>query len=329
MRWDDRLPRHARLACGIVAALATQANGSGSTAVRTAPGDFAITLLGTGNPRPSLDRFGPCTLVEAGGVRFLVDAGRGTTERLFQIDGGPLLRGTDRVFLTHLHSDHVVGLADLWLTGWLFGRQTPLLLAGPAGTADLALHLERAFAFDVRVRSADEGLPEQAARFRARDLEPGLVLDQDGVRVTAFAVDHGPVRPAFGYRIEFGGRTVVLSGDTRATDAIVEQSRGVDVLVHEVISPEVERRRAALLDPKAIERVLARHASPEECGRIFARARPRLAVYSHIVPSPATAADLEPPTRRFYDGPLAVGHDLMTITIGDSIEITTRDGSAR
>lgn len=290
---------------------------------------FRVTLLGTGNPRPSLDRFGPATLVEAGDMRVLVDAGRGATERLFQIDGGPLLRATSTVLLTHLHSDHLVGLADVWLTGWLFGRATPIELVGPAGTRDMASNLVRAFAFDVRMRTTDEGLAPDGARIEARDVMPGVVLRRGGLTVTAFAVAHGPVDPAFGYRFDLDGRSLVISGDTTAIDALVEHARGADVLVHEVVSPEVERRRAAMLDEAAIERVIARHATPEECGRLFAKIRPRLAVYSHIVPSVATADDLVAPTRRAYDGPLAVGHDLMTITIGERIEVGTRDAKAR
>jgi ribonuclease Z len=290
---------------------------------------FRVTLLGTGNPRPSIDRFGPAILVEAGDTRLLFDCGRGATQRLFQIGGAPLLRSIDAVFLTHLHSDHVVGLPDLWLTGWLFGRTWPLALFGPKGTADMATHLTAAYAFDLRMRQADEGLAPNGGRLKARDALPGVLFQKDGVTVVAFAVDHGPVRPAFGYRIDFAGRTVVLSGDTRAVDAVAERAKGADLLVHEVIAPDAERRLAAVTDPKAVERILAHHATLEECGRLFAKARPRLAVYSHIVPSPATEEDLVPPTRKFYDGPLEVGHDLMAITIGARIDVSTRDGTTR
>jgi ribonuclease Z len=290
---------------------------------------FRVTLLGTGNPRPSIDRFGPAILVEAGGTRLLFDCGRGTTQRLFQIEGAPLLRSIDAVFLTHLHSDHVVGLPDLWLTGWLFGRHWPLALFGPKGTAEMAAHLTAAFDFDLKMRQQDEGLPPNGSRLKSKDGSPGLLFQKDGLSVVAFAVDHGPVRPAFGYRIDFAGRTVVLSGDTRPTDAVAAQAKGADLLVHEVIAPDAERRLAALDDPKAIEKILARHATPEDCGRLFAKARPRLAVYSHIVPSPATDADLIPPTRKFYDGPLEVGHDLMAITLGAKIEVTTLPGLQR
>jgi ribonuclease Z len=290
---------------------------------------FRVTLLGTGNPRPSIDRFGPAILVEAGDTRLLFDCGRGAAQRLFQIDGAPLLRSIDAVFLTHLHSDHIVGLPDLWLTGWLFGRTWPLPLFGPKGTAELATHLTAAFAFDLKMRQQDEGLAPNGGRLKARDAAPGVLYQHSGLTVVAFAVDHGPVRPAFGYRIDFAGHTVVLSGDTRATAAVAAQAKGADLLVHEVIAPDAERRLAAVTDPKAIERILARHATPEECGQLFAKARPRLAVYSHIVPSPATADDLVPPTRKYYDGPLEVGHDLMAITIGAKIEVTDRPATQR
>jgi ribonuclease Z len=290
--------------------------------------EIIVTLLGTGNPRPAPDRFGPSILVEAASERLLVDAGRGNTIRLFEIGGGALLSGITAVLLTHLHSDHVVGVPDLWLTGWIFGRARPLEIVGPAGTAELAAGLERAYAFDVRMRrDVDERLPAGGARLAAREVRPGVVLDRNSVRVTAFAVDHAPVTPAFGYRIEYAGRSVVFSGDTRFSPAVIAAARGADVLVHEVLSPEVERARTQVKDPAAVERIIAHHTTPEEAGRIFTAVSPRLAVYSHIVPSPATAADLTGPTRRTWKGPLEVGEDLMRIRIGSRVIVDRRAAS--
>jgi ribonuclease Z len=152
-----------------------------------------------------------------------------------------------------------------------------------------------------------------------------VVFDQDGLLVTAFAVDHGAVAaPAYGYRIDYQGRSAAVSGDTRFFEPIVDHARGVDVLIHEVIAPEVEMRRAQVQGAAALERIIARHASPEQVGTIFARVKPKLAVYSHIVPSPTTAEDLVAPTRRSYTGPLAVGYDLMTIIIGDTVDVFPR-----
>ena len=116
--------------------------------------EFRVTLLGTGNPTPSLTRFGPGILIQAGDETLVFDSGRGAAQRLYQL--GVPFQKINAVFLTHLHSDHIVGLPDLWLTGWLIGRTTsPLKLIGPAGTTEMAGYLEKAFAFDVRMRIED------------------------------------------------------------------------------------------------------------------------------------------------------------------------------
>jgi ribonuclease Z len=229
------------------------------------------------------------------------------------------------VFLTHLHSDHTVGLPDLFLTAWVFGRSTPHRLVGPSGTVDMARHLEAAYAYDRAVRARDEGFVPAGATLDATDVAPGVVFDAGGLRVTAFPVDHGAfATPAYGYRVDYLGRSAAFSGDTRYFEGLVEHAVGVDVLVHEVISPEVEMRRAQVQGAGALERIIARHASPEQAGTIFARVKPRLAVFSHIVPSPTSAEDLVAPTRRTYSGPLAVGYDLMTIVIGDTVDVFPR-----
>jgi ribonuclease Z len=316
-----------QVAIGVVLVSLLAGTGAGAQEPSPAPrsGDMVVTLLGTGNPRPTPDRLGPSILVEAGTERLLIDAGRGCAMRLFEIGDTALLSGITALLLTHLHSDHVVGLPDLWLTGWLFGRTRPLEVIGPQGTAGLAEHLARAYEYDVRMRrDLDEKLPAGGAELRGREVEPGLAFDRGGVRVRAFPVDHGPVRPSFGYRVEYAGRSLVVSGDTRYTESMIAASRGADVIIHEVVSPEVERKRAKVQSPATIERIIARHTPPEEAGRIFTAAGPRLAVYSHIVPSPATAADLIEPTRRTWSGPLEVGFDLMQITIGDRIVVERR-----
>lgn len=283
-----------------------------------------VTLLGTGGPLPSLERFGPSTLIEAGGRTFLIDAGRGALQRLAQ--AGVPWQDVDGVLLTHLHSDHVIGLPDLWLTGWLVrpGRARPLTVWGPRGTGSMLAHLREAFAFDIQLRQSDDGASPAGVMVTPVEVSDGVVYDSGGVRITAFSVDHAPVEPAFGYRIDYGGRSVVLSGDTRVSENLIRHSMGVDVLIHEVASVE-SFVRAGVPEERA-RGVVARHVTPEQAGRVFARTRPRLAVYSHIAHSTATDEDLIPGTRREYRGRLEIGVDRMTITIGDSIEVR-RPGS--
>ena len=285
---------------------------------------MTVTLLGTGSPALSPDRFSVATLVEAGSQKLLFDAGRGASIRLWQAKV-PLGR-LDAVFLTHFHSDHTAGLPDIWLTGWIarpYGnRRTPLKVIGPAGTKTLTDHLALAYADDVRIRIADENLPPAGARFDAREFAAdGVVYEADGVRVRAFAVDHGAlIHPAVGYRVDYAGRSVLLSGDTRFDERLICNAEGVDLLIHEVASSADSLRE--LPNVKAI---LNHHVTPEQAGTVFSRSRPRLAVYSHIVllgdetTAPPTTAQVVEQTRRSYDGPLAVGEDLMRFVIGDKI----------
>lgn len=276
--------------------------------------EFRVTLLGTGNPTPSLTRFGPSVLIQAGDETLVFDAGRGAAQRLYQL--GVPFQKINAVFLTHLHSDHIVGLPDLWLTGWLMGRTTsPLKLIGPVGTAEMAGYLEKAFAFDVRIRVEEGGQTAAGGQISTRDIVQGLVYDEHGVRVTAFYVDHGMVKPALGYRIEYGGHAVVLSGDTRFSENVVEFSKGADLLVHEVV--------LAPADIKPSTRgyiAFAHHTTPEQAAKVFSRVKPKLAVYSHIVSLwGLNDEELTLRTRKLYAAPFEVGEDLMSFVVGDSV----------
>ena len=236
------------LAVLLAVVLGTGSSGAqGQTAVKS---DFRVTLLGSGIPIPEPDRFGPATLVEAGGQKLLFDAGRGATIRLFQLRVP--LREVGPLFLTHFHSDHTVGIPDVWLSGWLGGpwarRTTPFRVIGPTGTKDLMANLERAYAADIKIRMADENYPAEGIRVIAEEFPMGgVVYKKDGVRVTAFEVDHGDlIKPSYGYRIDYDGRSVVISGDTRFDKNVIKHGTGADLLIHEVAAraPRAAQGRA-------------------------------------------------------------------------------------
>jgi ribonuclease Z len=278
---------------------------------------FRVTLLGSGAPPPSLERFGPSTLVEVGREKFIFDAGRGAMQRLYQLRI-PFSEITG-IFLTHHHSDHVVGFPDLWLTGWIgrpWGKRcAPLSVWGPAGTQEMMDHLPKAFHVDIRVRS--KSYPPDGVTLVADEVSEGRVFAKDGITVSAFKVDHGGEDlPAFGYRIDYRGRAAVLSGDTTFNENLIEHARGADLLVHEVTAVA----GSAAENAEQLKRISSNHTTPQQAGEIFARVEPKLAVYNHLLLfGTATAKDLIPATRQRYAGPLVVGEDLLAIELGDGV----------
>ncbi len=287
-----------------------------------------VTFLGTGAPRPSFERYGPSILVEAGEDRLLVDPSWGIRERLMQVGSFPLLTGIDHVLISHLHFDHTIGFTDLWLTGWLYGRRVPMRVQGAAGTSEMMGHFRAAYDWDIEMRLL-VGIPRDGIEIEAEDIAPGVVYERGGLKVTAFEVDHMPIDletrelldfegQTLGFRFDYRGHSLVLSGDTRPSENLVKMSRGVDVLVHEVqyASPD------ATEEAKLANVSLSVHTEPKDAARVFSRTRPRLAVYSHIIPPQVTAEELKKATP--YDGDLIVAHDLMMIEIGDAIEVSDR-----
>jgi ribonuclease Z len=291
----------------------TSSQGTGAVSTK----EIRVTLLGTASgPRAFPDKAGISTLVEAGGERLLFDAGRGFMQRLVQ--AGFPMNAVTRLFLTHLHSDHVIGVPDLMLTPWPAApeRKVPLEVWGPAGTRQMMRRLEEAFAFDIHMRrDVDESFSPEGIRMVAHDIQEGKVYEKNGVTVTAFLVTHGLVKPSYGYRVDYAGRSVALSGDTSPSDNLVAVCKGVDVLIHEAIDVDVLRRLVP--DKARMDAIVARHTTPEQAAGIFTRVSPRLAVFSH---SPGTAAIAEQ-TRRSYPGRVEMGEDLMVIDIGTDVRV--------
>jgi ribonuclease Z len=290
--------------------------------------DFKVTLLGTGDPIPRIDRFGPATLVEVAGQELLFDVGRGAAQRLVQMNIA--LSAVDAVFLTHFHHDHLVGLPDIWMTGWLpgpFGRRSvPIEVWGPTGTASLLKNLEEAFVLNTNIRIPDELLPPAGIEMVAHEFDAdGVVYEKDGVTVSAFAVNHGDlIKPAYGYRIDYDDRAVVISGDTRFDRNLIAAAKGADLIVHEVALASDE----LLASSEQFRRIVAHHTTPEEAGIVFTEVAPKLAVYTHLVilrsrtiPE-APLPSLITRTRTNYSGPLVIGEDLMSFIVDDAISIS-------
>ncbi len=289
------------------------------------PKEIRVTLLGTASgPRVHMGKAGISTLVEAGGERLLFDAGRGFMPRL--VEAGYPMNAVTKLFLTHLHSDHVLDVPDLMLTPWSAPpeRKVPLEVWGPDGTRDMMRHLEEAFAFDIHMRrDVDESFSPEGIRMVAHDIREGKVYERNGVTVSAFLVTHGLVKPSYGYRVDYAGRSVALSGDTSPSDSLVACCKGVDVLIHEAIDLDVLRK--VVPNQEHRDAIVARHTTPEQAAGIFSRVSPRLAVFSH---SPGTAAIVEQ-TRRSYAGRVEMGEDLMVIDIGAEVRVKRPAGGVQ
>lgn len=287
------------IATALTALPATTTTPKATLAQQTPPPDTTtprVVILGTGTPNADPDRWGPAVAVVAGGHAYLVDAGAGVVRRAAAAARDREIaalspEGLDRLFVTHLHSDHTVGLPDLVLSPWVLDRPGPLHIVGPPGTAAMAAHIEKAWREDIHMRLFGlEPRDANADAYRALVTETtgGLVYEDDNVRVTAIPVLHGSWPHPLGYRFDAGGRSIVISGDARPSESLVEACDGCDVLIHEVYSAEAFQRRP----PEWQAYHADSHTSTVELAELAGRARPGLLVLYHQLYWGATDEDL-------------------------------------
>jgi ribonuclease Z len=264
-----------------------------------------VVLLGAGTPVANPARSGPAVAITVDSNVYIVDAGPGIVRRA---SAAKLPMPSLRVaFLTHLHSDHTVGLPDLMFSPWVLGRAVPLEVYGPPGTEAMVGHLQAAYAEDIDIR-LHGGEPSNKTGYggRAHDVPAGVVYRDSLVTVTAFEVPHGKWPHAYGYRFDTPDRSIVLSGDTSPSDAVARACDGCDVLVHEVISSK--SLEGYSLDWQAYHRAF--HTPSRALGEIAAKARPKLLVLYHLIDPGVSEDTLTSEVRVAYHGPLVVGRDL-------------------
>jgi len=303
------------LAAGAVA-------GAGDPDPGPSPGT-SVVFLGTGFPRPDPHAMGPSLAVVVGERAFLVDAGAGVVRRAAEaFERGEQALAADRldtVFLTHLHSDHTLGLPDLLLTPWVVGREEPLTVLGPAGSTKMLESITQAWNEDIAVRlGGGEGGNTTGYRAVVREIEPGVVYRDGPVTVTAFRVKHGSWHDAFGFRFDTPGRSIVVSGDTAADPELIERvCDGCDVLIHEVftgqgiIENSFTRKKLGHSQADWAAYMSKFHTSAHDLGLIARAAKPKLLIVHHtILLGSATEEDLVREIRASFDGPVEVARDL-------------------
>ncbi len=299
---------------------------------------LSVLLVGTGSPLPDRTRAGPSTLLSAGGHLFLVDAGLDSARNLM-IWKVPLEK-IDGILITHFHSDHIAELGELRLQTWVAGRKTPLAVYGPPGVEQLVDGFNEAYALDAGYRTKHHGahfLPPDAVALVAKPvaIESGTtatVLSSGGLVITAVRVHHDPATPAYGYRFDFNGRSVVVSGDTTPDEDLAHAAKGADVLVHEGLSPQMVSVFGAAAgenghwrNAKIMHDIPGYHSSPVGAARIANEAGVKLLVFTHLLPIlPNASAE-----HLFLDGVdqvrpegVVLGHDGLLVRLpGRSSEI--------
>jgi len=295
----------------------------------SAPQKIYAILLGTGFPRPDADRAGPSTAIVIGEKIFLIDAGRGVTMRLAAANLAP--KNIRAVFLTHLHSDHIDGLPDVFHTTWQFGRTTPFELYGPTGTQNLVDGIMKFYKTDIHIRrDLTEKLPPDGAKINLHTIKEGFIYEDEDVRVTTFLVDHAPVEPAFGYRFDQIERpsnstenprivaSIVISGDTHPTENLIRYAKNADVLIHEAYLPQIKAPTDTASDDQPW--FTRYHSTAAEAGEDAARANVKLLVLTHLISHrPGNAdAEFQSEAAKSFHRKIIVGHDLTRVDIPQS-----------
>lgn len=307
--------------------------GMSADVVSDLPDGLHVVLCGSGSPLPDQRRASACTAVIAGKNFYVVDTGPGSERKLelMRLNPGKV----KAVLLTHFHSDHIGDLGELMLKRWTGGsRKTPLDVFGPAGVETVVRGFNQAYALDTEYRVLHHGpetVPPGGAGGLARpfDFPQGkdetVIIDQDGLKITAFKVDHAPVEPAVSYRFDYKGRSVVVSGDTISVPSLTKQAQGADLLVQEALQPamvsilkEVGQKVGRTNTAKIMGDILSYHTSPEDAARIAAQAHVRHLLLTHIIP-PLPVSDLKAAflgdSKKFYKGPITIGEDGMLFSL--------------
>lgn len=269
------------------------------TALLESP-DMTVILCGTGSPLADPQRAGACTAVIAGGQLVMVDAGPGSWETLdlTKVPTGKL----SAVLLTHFHSDHIGDLGEAITQSWIAGRTAPLDVYGPVGTQQVVEGFDEAYSQDADYRTLhhdEQHMPRDAAPAVAHEIALGdapdadaLVFDRNGLKVTMFRVLHDPVKPAVGYRFDYKGNVVVVSGDTAKSESVIVHAKDADILIHEALSRDMMGRIARIVSEhnprlgKMANDTLGYHTSPVEAAEVARDANAKMLVFSHVVPGP-------------------------------------------
>ncbi len=282
---------------------------------------ITVTILGSGTPRLDIDRFSQSILIEHKKDKFLFDAGRGSAIRLKQANILP--SEINHVFFTHLHSDHILGFADIMMTGWIYQRKEQINIYGPLGTRNFVENTLQAYEEDIKIRSsAPENLDLNYLHTNIINLREGYKFIKNGLTIESFTVDHEPVAEAYGFKIYNEKYCLIISGDTRPTKNLINRAYDCNLLIHEIAhaSHKIQEKYPKVKD------IISYHTNIEQLSEIINTTKPDLTILNHVLSLDGSSdQDIENQINKLSNHKVIIAKDLMAIDLKDNIYIYTRD----
>ena len=269
-----------------------------------------ITFLGTGTPRPDINKLGPSILIKTHSEELLIDVGRGTTLRLSQI--GNNYEKIDDIYISHLHYDHIIGLADFWLTSNVWQKKTDTKIYGPIGIKDFCEGLFQSYSEDVRYRYKNN----KYSKLKCLNF-PEKKIYESSLIISSFKNLHGHIENSHGFKIGYGDKSIVYSGDTTYSDNVINNSKNVDILIHEVISAS----RKIYDSNKKLRDVVSTHTNVDQLIKILNICKPKLTIINHALLFGVNESFVLSKIKKKYSGKVIFSKDLMSVDLGKEINI--------
>lgn len=282
---------------------------------------ITVTILGSGTPRLDINRFSQSILIEHKNDKFLFDVGRGASIRLKQANILP--SEINDIFFTHLHSDHIIGFADLLMTGWIYQRNKIMNIYGPTGSKNFVQSTLKAYEEDIKIRSsAPENLDPKFLQAKIRNLREDYKVIKNGLTIEAFVVNHEPVTEAYGFKIYNQKYCLVISGDTKPTKNLLNKADGCQLLIHEIAHASESTKEKY---PK-VKDIISYHTNIQQLANIVNQLKPKLTILNHVLSlDGSTDLDILNEIKNLTNHDVKVGRDLMAIDIKDNIYIYSRN----
>ena len=270
-----------------------------------------ITFLGTGTPRPNINKLGPSVLIKVKNEEIMLDVGRGTTLRLNQI--GNNYSKINNIYISHLHFDHIVGVPDFWLTSNLWQKKTDTNIFGPVGIKNFCKGLRQSYEKDFEYRYSGN----THSKIICHNYSEKKIIKNNFLEVKIFKNNHGHIENSHGFKIIYNNKSIVYSGDTTYSKEVVKNAKNCDILIHEVIATSKKMRD----NNKKLRSVISTHTTISQLSKILNESNPKLTILNHALLFGVSEKFVLNEIKESYDGKVIFSKDMMSVDLGDEINV--------